>query len=415
MTETAFLLSALPSILLCIAVLPLTLPAWALLVLTLAARRAQPVPHAAEPAPAGARRARVAVLVPAHDESVHILPTLASLRAELGPDDRLLVVADNCSDDTARVARAAGARVVERHDPSRRGKGHALAFGIDALRADPPDVVVVIDADCAVSTGALAVAGQACLASGRPIQLLDLMVAPPGAGLRLRALAFAWRLKNWVRPLGSSRLGGACHLMGTGMALPWHLVEAAPLAHGHIAEDMKLGIDLTRAGHAPMFVSHVRVTSRFATDARVVQVQKARWEHGHLSLIAREVPGLLASAWRRRDVACAVLAMDLLIPPLALYALVAVGASAALQLLAGVWPAAAPAAGLMHLATAGLLASMGLGWWRHGRDLLRLRELLALPVYVAWKLPIYLTYIIGRRSAWVRTRRGPAAGRHGTT
>src|SRR5579863_7161384 len=64
-------------------------------------------------------RPPVAVLVPAHNESVGVLPTLANLQDQLCPHDRLLVVADNCSDDTAAVARAAGAEVIERNDPTR--------------------------------------------------------------------------------------------------------------------------------------------------------------------------------------------------------------------------------------------------------------------------------------------------------
>lgn len=60
------------------------------------------------------KRPRVAVLVPAHNESLIIIATLNSLLPQLQAGDRLLVVADNCSDDTAALARAAGAEVIER-------------------------------------------------------------------------------------------------------------------------------------------------------------------------------------------------------------------------------------------------------------------------------------------------------------
>src|SRR6476469_6442466 len=89
-----------------------------------------------EHTPADARSPCV-VLVPAHDEENGLPATLAGLLPLLRPGDRLLVVADNCTDRTAAAARAAGAEVVERHDPDRRGKGYALAAGVDALRADP--------------------------------------------------------------------------------------------------------------------------------------------------------------------------------------------------------------------------------------------------------------------------------------
>src|SRR3954468_13749647 len=71
-------------------------------------------------------RPRCAVLVPAHDEEAGIARTLGDLLPQLGPGDRLVVVADNCADGTAAVARGAGAEVLERTDPDHRGKGYAL-------------------------------------------------------------------------------------------------------------------------------------------------------------------------------------------------------------------------------------------------------------------------------------------------
>ena len=97
-------------------------------------------------------RSRLAVLVPAHDEGAVLLQTIADIQMQLRPGDRLLVVADNCADDTAGIARAAGAEVVERHDPDKRGKGYALDFGIRHLALDPPEVVIIIDADCRLKT-----------------------------------------------------------------------------------------------------------------------------------------------------------------------------------------------------------------------------------------------------------------------
>ena len=77
------------------------------------------------------------VLVPAHDEETGLPITLAELRTQLAAGDRVLVIADNCTDGTARVARAAGADVLERTDAHRRGKGYALAAGVQALAAAP--------------------------------------------------------------------------------------------------------------------------------------------------------------------------------------------------------------------------------------------------------------------------------------
>ncbi|MEN9905702.1 MAG: hypothetical protein RLZZ555_2267, partial [Pseudomonadota bacterium] len=280
----------------------LALPALALLLLTLAAR------HGSLP-PAGGldSRPQLAVLVPAHNESCHLLPTLANLINQLGAQDRLLVVADNCSDDTAALARQAGAWVVERCDPVRRGKGYALAFGVDHLRTDPPEVVVIVDADCTLRPGSLAAAASLAASSGHPVQMLYLMHSPAGAKLRQRLLEFAWRVKNQVRAQGSDRLGGACHLTGSGMAFPWAVLEHAPLATGHVTEDMQLGIELALAGQAPRLCTAAQVDSDFPADGQATRTQKTRWEHGHLATLTGQLPRLLRAWLQRRDAALAAL------------------------------------------------------------------------------------------------------------
>jgi hypothetical protein len=99
---------------------------------------------------------RTVILVPAHNEQAVIEGTLANLRAELDAHISLLVVADNCEDDTPRIAERAGARVVRRVDPTRRGKGYAIEFGLEELAKDPPEIVVIVDADCRVEPGSIA-------------------------------------------------------------------------------------------------------------------------------------------------------------------------------------------------------------------------------------------------------------------
>ena len=78
-------------------------------------------------------RPRVAVLVPAHNESIGLMPTIADSLRQLRSGDRLLVVADNCADDTASIALSAGAEVIERFNLDKRGKGYALDFGLQHL------------------------------------------------------------------------------------------------------------------------------------------------------------------------------------------------------------------------------------------------------------------------------------------
>lgn len=384
--------------------LALAVPAFSLLLLALAAGRRPRGGASVADAEAGGVP-RVAVLVPAHNESANVLPTIACLLPQLRDGDRLVVVADNCQDDTASLARAAGALVIERQDAVLRGKGYALAYGVDFLRVDPPEVVLVVDADCVVTPGAVVRLASESAATGCPVQMLNLMHAQAGASVRLRILEFAMVMKNLVRPLGSFRLGGACHLMGTGMALPWTLMSTAKLATGHVAEDMKLGVELAMAGHPARFCLDAEISSTFPDNSKTARTQKSRWEHGHLATLTEELPRMLGLAIRSGRWALWILALDLLIPPLALYVLLL---GVALPLMGGAshyWPVFGPAAWVLALATGALFLAVGLAWWRYGRHLLSARELLLTPAYALWKLPVYLAYLFRRRSGWVRTRR----------
>ena len=349
-------------------------------------------------------RAAFAVLMPAHDEAVGIAAAIEAVRVQLGPRDRLLVVADNCRDATAAIARAAGAEVTERNDALRRGKGYALDHGVRWLERSPPTVVVIVDADCIVAPGALALLAQRCVATTRPVQALYLMHALPGSGLGLRVAAFAWVVKNKLRPIGGAALGWPCQLLGTGMAFPWALIVNAPLASGHLVEDMELGIALARAGAAPVFCPQAFVSSVFPSDAAGALAQRTRWEHGHLSVLASTGPRLLAQALMRRDGALVALSLDLMVPPLAALAL-ALGA--ALIFGAAWWGLASDvrpfALALFAFALFG--AGVAMAWWRGGRHLVSLRELLALPLYVAAKIPMYVRLFTKRQVEWVRTKR----------
>lgn len=365
-------------------------------------------------APGASARPPVALLVPAHDEADGLAAPLAAMRAQMRPGDRLLVVADNCSDDTAAVAHAAGAEVVERHSDDQRGKGYALAFGVDHLRAAPPPVVVIVDADCLLAPGALDALAADCQRRQAPVQACYLMGHAGLAGLTGRVAAFAWAVKNRVRPRGGERLGWPCPLTGSGMAFPWALIADAPLATGHLAEDMQLGLDLARAGHPPRFCEAAIVTSHFPASAQATTTQRTRWEHGHLGLIGQRAWPLAREAWRRRDRRLAAMALDLAVPPLALLVLlVAVLWLAAAGLSQWVPAARAPAAAfaLASAAALALAAAVLAAWLRWGRQWLSAWDLLGIPLYVLGKLGVYARFLTRRQTAWVRTGRGDTAQR----
>ncbi|MEO7495949.1 MAG: glycosyltransferase family 2 protein [Massilia sp.] len=357
-----------------------------------------------EQAPADGHRPTLVVLVPAHNEAMGIGATLASITAQLLPGDRLVVIADNCNDDTAMVAHLCGAEVAVRADPDRRGKGYALAFGIRHLHGAPPEVVIVVDADCLLAPSALDLLARACAASGRPVQAQYLMFASDKSTAAKRVAEFAWTVKNALRPLGALRLGQGCQLTGSGMALPWRLARVAPLDTPYIVEDLKLGLDLALLGAVPLFCPRAVVTSVFPDNAAGSAVQRTRWEHGHLGLIAAYGPKLAAHGLLRRDLAQVTLALDLCVPPVSLLLMLTLAGGAAGLVGAKASGEALPWA-LAAIPPAALCAVLILTWHKCGRDILPSRQLGHVLVYAVMKIPLYLRFLIRRQVAWLGAAR----------
>jgi cellulose synthase/poly-beta-1,6-N-acetylglucosamine synthase-like glycosyltransferase len=395
------LITAILQTLLTVAALLLLLPA---VVLFVEAAAATPRKRGSTAARSEARPL-IAIIMPAHDESSIIANTLRALLPQLQPVDRLIVVADNCSDDTALIASKEGAEVLVRTDPVRRGKGYALDFAVRHLESQtPPEVVLIIDADCQVAPGSIELLAASACSAQRPTQALYLMYAPPGAGLMTRIGQFAWTVKNQVRATGLHRLGLPCQLMGTGMAFPWKVICNAALATGHIVEDVKLGIELSEAGTAPLFCPEALVTSFFPLSSQGLRSQRTRWEHGHLGLVFKEAPRLFLKALTRGDPRLLALAFDLCVPPLALLLLAGVGLWAVSVLLYVMSGALQPLA--LATAALGLLAcAILLAWARYGRDLVSLGTLAFAGIYALWKIPLYARFLLMRQLEWVRSKR----------
>lgn len=376
--------------------LPLTVLAMELIAGLLPSRRAA--------APGTA--ASVAVLIPAHEEAGGIGATLAALRDVAPPDTRILVVADNCTDETARMAREAGAEVVERHDALHRGKGFALAGGRDHLAAGtPPEAVIVLDADCRLAAGSIAALVREALARNAPAQAVNLIAADLTVPPMVQISSFAMVVKNLFRSRGMQRLGGAALLTGTGMAFPWPLFATAELATGSIVEDLSLGIEMTRAGHAPYLVENAHVRSAPAALGDALQ-QRRRWEHGFLDTLRRQALPVLAGGLRRGALGETLLGLHLLVPPLALLLALSTVAVAVQFGLIAFGASAIPAATLIAVLTI-VLVLVGAAWVAGGRPFLKGTALLRAPFYVLWKLPIYAGFLKKPQASWTRTPRQP--------
>lgn len=379
--------------------LPTLLAAGYLLGATLLSARLR-VPVAAAPL---ARRFRF--IVPAHNESAGIGETVASLRAVDYPAElfEVVVVADNCTDDTAEKARGAGATVMERFDSERRGKGYALDHAFSATPAEV-DAVVVIDADTLVSPNLLRAFAARRELGARAIQA-DYAVRNPNAAWRTRLIAIAFGSFHIVRSRARERLALSCGLRGNGMCFATELLREIPHHAYSVVEDVEYGLRLGEAGQRVYYTDEAHVYGEMVTSAAAANSQRRRWEEGRKELVAAHARRLLRAGIARRSGVLFDLALDLRVPPLSR---IAVGALLGWLLGAALW-AFGGAPGLALAACSGALAAVVLyvlrGWMVSGTGLRGLVDLGLAPVYVAWKLTLRFRKPAQATSSWVRTTR----------
>jgi 1,2-diacylglycerol 3-beta-glucosyltransferase len=358
-----------------------------------------PVPAYAEPT----RRFRF--VVPAHNESAGIADTVASLQAADYPKHlfEVVVVADNCSDDTAQKARAAGATVMERTDTERRGKGYALDHAFSSTPAEI-DAVVVIDADTLISPNLLRAFAARRELGARAVQA-DYAVRNLHAAWRTRLIAIAFGSFHIVRSRARERLGLSCGLRGNGMCFSTELLRAIPHRAYSVVEDVEYGLRLGEAGHRVHYADEAHVYGEMVTSAGAANSQRRRWEEGRRLLVREHATRLLKAALATRDRVLLDLALDLRIPPLSR---IAVGTTLLfLAALAAVLTLNAPGISL-SLGGLGLLAIFGYvarGWMVSGTGWRGLIDLGLAPVYVVWKAGLRLRKPPRATSDWVRTKR----------
>ncbi len=235
------------------------------------------------------------ILVPAHNEE-HTLPAaLRSLAVLDYPASmvRVCVVADNCTDGTAAVARAAGAECLERRDPAKRGKGYALAFGLARIFPPAPDSVLILDADCELSPGALR-ALDAMFAGGA--EAVQGAVRARNAEGPAEFVAAVGTEFDDATAAGWDRLGFSVALRGTGMAFRRELLERIPWNAFGLVEDAEYGSRLKRAGVRVRYCAGAEVRGEAPPSVEDLCRQRRRWRAAGLLASKPLVLGYVAFA-----------------------------------------------------------------------------------------------------------------------
>lgn len=350
------------------------------------------------------------LLVSAHNEEGLIAECVRSLVGVDYPAGRLsvVVIANNCSDRTAEIARAAGARVMERTDLVREGKPHALAWALAQMRDDPFETCVIVDADSIAETGfALGVnalgpmgenAAQAYFATWNEDE----------SWLTLLAAIFA-RAKYEVLYPVKDRAGLNCPLTGNGMVF-----SAIPLKRDgwtafSLTENWELYSEYTIAGRRIFFAAGARLLSQEVRALRQGTSQRQRWTRGRRASLKRYAGQLLRSdriGWLQKLDALLELGMPGPVVAGSIALLVAVLSLGFVGGWMGGLILALAISSQLPLIFATLVVTA-----RHphpGRVLMALGRL---PVYAVWRVGLALRTLVGAaNTAWIRTQRNETPG-----
>jgi cellulose synthase/poly-beta-1,6-N-acetylglucosamine synthase-like glycosyltransferase len=369
-----------------------------LLFLVVAAR------FAARATPSGRRSTRFAVLIPAHNEELLIRRLIRSLHAQDFPAHLfdIFVVADNCSDATARVARDSGAHVLERVDRIQVGKGFALRWLLDRVRSAEAgyNAYVVFDADSVVHERFLSIMDAHLQRGARVVQgyysVLNIGESPLTL-LRFAALASL----HYLRPLAREALGLSCGLKGNGMCFRAEVLHQIGWQWFTLAEDVEFHLALVHAGIRVQFAADARVDADMPISFSQAASQNERWELGRLQMAKHRVPALLDLAlpetrWLRLDAA-----IEQLIPPMSVP--FALGGVCLLVGLLGNWVIIS---GLAAFGLTAQLIHLLAGLHMVGAPGRVYRSLAYAPIYIVWKLALYVRALVSTRTmGWIRTAR----------
>ncbi len=352
---------------------------------------------------------KFAIVVPAHNEEKIIAKTIYSISGLIYPkrNYEVFVIADNCTDNTAKIASSLGAMVLERTNADKAGKGYALRWAFDQILAqqDAFDAIIVVDADSLISGNYLDVMNYYLEQGSRVIQSSDLVLPDPG-NWSVEATRIGFMLYNYVKPLGRKVLNLNMGLRGNGMCFNADVLREVPWKAWSLIEDVEYGLILLLKGEKIDFAPEATVLAQMPVEAKNAESQRSRWEIGRYGIIKMYTSKFLAKAIKERSVSYFDVFLDLITPPFVNLMLIttAILSLTILLWLINILPA-------LHILLWTILLIIGIAYFFlglivSGADKNLYKSLLRIPYYIFWKMKLYLNvFRKGKTKEWVRTER----------
>lgn len=340
-------------------------------------------------------KTKIAIIIPAHNEKLLIETTVECALKQQYPRDlfEVFVIADNCTDNTAELARKAGAQLIERHE--KPGKGQALHHAFSLLLAQQWEAFLVIDADCSLQGKALKAINCEFSQGAKVLQLLD-SILNPDVNNRTRSMQMGMASFNGLRPKGRMALGLSCGFFGNGFCLSKTVLQKVPYLAHSIVEDLEYHILLLKNGYKVKLVDDGIAAAQAPLATEDSTTQRTRWEVGKVLMIRQYAGELFKNAFAGRRWAWEAIS-EVMMPPSSLLVLLCL-----LPLTFGYFNERIIASSLLLI----MVLHYALASYQYGSLKNFIRICAYVPWYILWKTIVVAKSLTQMKSlSWIRTQR----------
>ncbi|MBO5349812.1 MAG: glycosyltransferase family 2 protein [Clostridia bacterium] len=248
---------------------------------------------------------RFMAIIPAHNEEAVVGNLVESLNKLKYPKELydIYVIADNCTDKTAEVAKNAGAIVYERFDEKHKTKGHALQwFFKQKIEEDAPyDAFCIFDADNIVDENFLNVMNKKLCQGEDVVQGYKDIKNPSASWVSAGYAIFYWTMHRFYH-LARYNIGLSPLMNGTGFMVKFDVIKPHGWDTKTLTEDIEFSLKRIISGKKLGWARDAIVYDEQPVGFKQSWTQRSRWTVGHMQCLKEYTKPLAAAVVKNKTV-----------------------------------------------------------------------------------------------------------------
>ena len=248
---------------------------------------------------------RFMTIIPAHNEEKVVVNLIESLKKLDYPKDLydIYVIADNCTDKTAEVAKKVGAIVYERFDEAHKTKGHALQwFLAQKIEEDAPyDAFCIFDADNIVDENFLKVMNKKLCQGEEVVQGYKDIKNPSDSWVSAGYAIFYWTMHRFYH-LARYNIGLSPLMNGTGFMVKFDVIKPQGWNTKTLTEDIEFSLKRIIEGKKLGWARDAIVYDEQPVGFKQSWTQRSRWTVGHMQCLKEYTKPLAEAVVKNKTV-----------------------------------------------------------------------------------------------------------------